>query len=155
LSEPIETPFRKAAPRSRWVYVTGARVGLSRGLGGQVIPDAEKFFAGGGTTIRGFEDDKLGGEDFFGPVGGNAVFLWNNELRFPIRGIFGGATFLDVGNVYSTVGEFSFGDLREAAGFGLRVRTPFFLLRADYGIKLDRRPGESRGQFFFSIGQAF
>jgi outer membrane protein assembly factor BamA len=35
------------------------------------------------------------------------------------------------------------------------VRTPYFLLRADYGFKLDRRPGESLGSFFFSIGQAF
>jgi hypothetical protein len=29
------------------------------------------------------------------------------------------------------------------------------MLRFDYGFKLDRRSGESRGAFFFSIGQAF
>jgi outer membrane protein assembly factor BamA len=38
---------------------------------------------------------------------------------------------------------------------GVRVRTPWFLLRLDYGLKLDRREGESRGRLFFSIGQAF
>ncbi len=29
------------------------------------------------------------------------------------------------------------------------------MIRGDYGVPLDRRPGESRGRFFFSIGQAF
>ncbi len=155
LSEPSDAPFRGKAQRSRWVYATGARVGLARGLGGQVIPDAEKFFAGGGTTVRGFAQDQLGGADYYGPVGGDAVFVLNNELRFPLRWMFDGVTFLDVGNVYDKVSDFSFTDLRKSAGLGIRVRTPFFLIRADYGLKLDRRPGESAGQFFFSIGQAF
>jgi outer membrane protein assembly factor BamA len=38
---------------------------------------------------------------------------------------------------------------------GLRLRTPYFLLRLDYGVKLDRRPGEPASRVFFSIGQAF
>ena len=63
--------------------------------------------------------------------------------------------FLDVGNVFPKVSDFSFTDLRESAGVGLRVRTPWFLLRGDYGIPLDRRAGERRGRFYFSIGQAF
>jgi hypothetical protein len=29
------------------------------------------------------------------------------------------------------------------------------VLRFDYGFKLERRPGEKVGAFFFSIGQAF
>jgi len=45
--------------------------------------------------------------------------------------------------------------LRKTAGFGLRLRTPFLMIRFDYGFKLDRRPGESQGAFFISIGQAF
>jgi outer membrane translocation and assembly module TamA len=46
-------------------------------------------------------------------------------------------------------------DVRKVGGFGLRIRTPYFLLRADYGMKLDRKPREPLGKFFFSIGQAF
>jgi outer membrane protein assembly factor BamA len=45
--------------------------------------------------------------------------------------------------------------LRESVGVGLRVRTPWFLLRGDYGIVLDPREGEKRSRFYFSIGQAF
>jgi outer membrane protein assembly factor BamA len=156
LSEPSAIPYRGNVQRARWVYATGGRIGLSRGLGGQLIPAAEQFYAGGGTTVRGFAQDQLGGTDFSGvPVGGDAVFMLNNELRFPLFWIFDGVTFLDVGNIYDKVGDFSIADLRKSAGVGLRLRTPFFLIRLDYGMKLDRRDGESAGQFFFSIGQAF
>jgi outer membrane translocation and assembly module TamA len=53
------------------------------------------------------------------------------------------------------VSDISLSDLRKTAGLGLRVRTPWILIRLDYGFKLDRRPGESIGRVFFSIGQAF
>jgi outer membrane protein insertion porin family len=83
------------------------------------------------------------------------MFVLNNELRFPLFSIIDGAGFSDIGNVFPRVSDFSLGDLRYSAGAGLRVRTPWFLIRLDYGLKLDRRPEESRGRFFFSIGQAF
>jgi outer membrane translocation and assembly module TamA len=63
--------------------------------------------------------------------------------------------FSDVGNVFPRVSDFSFSDLRSTAGVGVRVRTPWFLLRGDYGLLLDMRDGERRGRFYFSIGQAF
>ena len=66
-----------------------------------------------------------------------------------------GVAFADIGNVFAKVSGFSFTDLRESAGIGIRVRTPWFLLRGDYGFVLDHRPGERRSRFYFSIGQAF
>ena len=63
--------------------------------------------------------------------------------------------FVDIGNVYDRLADFDITDLRETAGVGIRVRTPWFLVRGDYGVVLDQRPGERRGRFYFSIGQAF
>jgi outer membrane protein assembly factor BamA len=63
--------------------------------------------------------------------------------------------FSDIGNVFPRVSDFSLSNLRETAGIGLRARTRWFLLRGDYGVLLDKRPGERRGRFYFSIGQAF
>ena len=83
------------------------------------------------------------------------MFVINNELRFPVVSLFDGVVFADVGNVFRRVSEFSLSDLRETAGVGLRIRTPWFLVRGDYGLLLDRRAGERRGRFYFSIGQAF
>ena len=106
--------------------------------------------------MRGFGQDELGPKLESGqPAGGNAVLVLNNELRFPLFWIFDGVTFVDVGNVFPRVSDFSFSDLRGAGGFGLRIRNPFVVLRFDYGLKFERRPGEKAGAFFFSIGQAF
>ena len=83
------------------------------------------------------------------------MIVINNEVRHPLFSIFDIAGFVDIGNVYEHVSDISLGDLRKSAGLGLRVRTPWILIRLDYGFKLDRRPGESAGRLFFSIGQAF
>jgi outer membrane protein assembly complex protein YaeT len=156
LSKPAEIPWSGGLKRPRVVYAGGVRVGLGGGLSGQELIRSERFFTGGGTTIRGFPQNSIGPVDFLGdPRGGDAVFIANQELRFPAYGIFDGVGFVDLGNVYSRVGDFDPFSVRKAAGVGLRARTPYFLLRFDYGLKLDRRPGESRGGWFFSIGQAF
>ncbi len=147
-------PF-KQDKEPRLVYAGALRLGLAGGLGGQSLIQSERFFAGGGTTIRGFGQDEVGPTQGGVPVGGNALFTLNNELRFPIKWIFDGVGFVDIGNVYPRVSDFNPFSVREGGGFGIRVYTPYVMLRADYGIKLDRRTGESFGQFFFSIGQAF
>jgi outer membrane protein assembly factor BamA len=141
--------------RPRLVFATGVRIGVARGIGGQV-PRSERFFAGGSTTLRGFAQNGVGpiGADGI-PAGGAATLILNNELRFPLLRLVDGVGFVDVGGVFPTVAEWSWRDVRKAAGAGLRVRTPWFLIRGDYGFVLDRRPGEPRGRFFVSIGQAF
>jgi outer membrane protein assembly factor BamA len=60
------------------------------------------------------------------------MLILNNELRFPFISILDAVGFVDIGNVYPSISDFSFSDLRKTAGFGLRLRTPFLLLRFDY-----------------------
>jgi outer membrane protein assembly complex protein YaeT len=148
-------PFTNEILRPRLVFATGARIGLAQGLGGDV-PTSERFYAGGSTTLRGFEQNAVGPIGFNNiPAGGNAVFVLNNELRMPLVRMLDGVVFVDIGNVYPKISDFSFTDLRESAGVGIRLRTPWVLLRSDYGFVLDPRPGERRSRFYFSIGQAF
>ncbi len=155
LREPTRKRFTNEIIRPRLVYAVGARVGIARGLGGSV-PETERFYAGGSTTLRGFEQNAVGpiGADRI-PTGGDALLVINNELRFPLVSIFDGVGFFDVGNVFNSFSDVSFGDIRETVGVGLRVRTPWLLVRGDYGIVLNPRPGESRSRVYFSIGQAF
>jgi outer membrane protein assembly factor BamA/autotransporter translocation and assembly factor TamB len=154
LQEPRRKPLTNEYLRPRLVFATGVRVGLARGIGGEV-PITERFFAGGSYSMRGFAQNAVGpiGVDRI-PQGGNALILFNNELRAPLFGRFDGVLFADIGNVYPLVSDIDF-DFRESAGVGLRVRTAWFLLRGDYGFVLDPRPGEKRQRFYFSIGQAF
>ena len=147
--------FTNEILRPRFVYATGIRVGLARGFGARV-PETERFYAGGSTTLRGFEQNAVGpiGPDGI-PTGGEALLVFNNEVRFPLIGMVDGVGFLDIGNVFDELRDIDFSDIRETAGIGVRLRTPWFLVRGDYGFVLDRRPGERRSRFYFSIGQAF
>lgn len=76
-------------------------------------------------------------------------------MRFPLFSIVDAAGFLDIGNVYAKVSDFRLTDVRKAGGLGVRIRTPYFLIRFDYGFKLDHRPGETVARLFFNISQAF
>jgi len=154
LQPPRRKPLTNEILRPRLVFATGVRLGLAEGIGGEV-PRTERFFAGGSVTMRGFAQNAVGpiGPDLI-PNGGNALFILNNELRAPLFGRVDGVIFTDIGNVFPRISDITF-DLRESAGVGLRVRTPWFLLRGDYGFVLDPREGEKRRRFYFSIGQAF
>jgi outer membrane protein insertion porin family len=80
-----------------------------------IIPLPERFFAGGGTSLRGFALNQAGPRDACTgfPVGGQALLVLNQEFRFPMRLPFvgtalGGAIFYDGGNVYSRLSRISF-----------------------------------------------
>jgi outer membrane protein assembly factor BamA len=157
---PLQPPQRKRFTneilRPRFVYAGGVRLGLGHGFGGDDVPLSERFLAGGSTTLRGFAQNAVGPIGPNGvPLGGEGMLVINNELRFPLIWLFDGATFVDIGSVNEHVRDFSFSDLRKSGGLGLRLRTPWFLVRLDYGIPFDRRTGESKSRVFFSIGQAF
>jgi outer membrane protein assembly factor BamA len=155
LREPERKPFTNETIRPRLVYATGVRLGLAQGIGG-IVPRSERFYAGGSATLRGFAQNAVGsiGPNRI-PIGGEAMLILNNELRMPLVSIFDGVVFMDIGNVYNRISDISLTDLRKSTGVGLRVRTPWVLLRGDYGIVIAPRPGEPRSRFYFSIGQAF
>ena len=143
------------------VVATSLRVGLAQAFEKtHELPLSQRFFAGGGRSIRGFELDTAGPLDptTGEPLGGNSLFILNIEDRFPIYKNLGGVIFFDYGNVFELIlgpNGFHFGDLRKTSGFGLRYKTPIGPLTIDWGKKLDRRPGESPSEFFVSVGHAF
>jgi outer membrane translocation and assembly module TamA len=81
----------------------------------------------------------------------------------PLRGKIGGVAFFDYGNVWPGSLNFSGGNLRFAAGPGLRYLTPVGPARIDLGYQLNPIPGlrvngkpeARRWRLHFSIGQAF
>jgi outer membrane translocation and assembly module TamA len=148
-----ESYYRSLGPRV--VFATSGRLGLAKGFGQDLIP-SEQFFAGGGNSVRGYGEATLGPQTALGgTTGGNALLVLNEELRFPIAWRFRGVAFLDAGNAFATVSQLDLAELRVGVGLGLRMKTPFALLRVDLGKPLDRRPGEPSFRWFASIGQAF
>jgi outer membrane protein insertion porin family len=122
------------------------------------LPASERFFAGGDTTVRGFALDRLGTADTIkdgSPLGGNAVVIFNGELRVSVPGNAQIVGFVDSGNVFRHVSDLDFGELRAAVGFGGRYRSPVGPIRVDVGFKVHREPGEGPLAFHVSFGQAF
>lgn len=160
-----ERDFWKLSAQGSWfqpggpfTLATGLRLGFARPFGKtELVPIAERYFAGGASTIRGFERDTVGPKDPVtgNPLGGEGLFIFNQEARFPIWKSFHGALFVDVGNVYLRLGDFDLGDLRYTTGLSLRLGTPVGPLRVGYGYKLNRREGESKGEWYLALGQAF
>jgi len=102
----------------RLVFARSTRFGMQTVYGNSLstdIPLPERFFAGGGTSLRGFALNQAGPRDPFTgfPVGGQAELIFNQDLRFPmhlplIGNRLGGAVFYDAGNVYSSIRKISF-----------------------------------------------
>lgn len=121
---------------------------------GQIIPLPERFFSGGAQSLRGFSLNEAGPRDpctgF--PIGGLAVLIFNQELRFPMRlpligNRLGGTVFYDGGNVYSDVDHINLAwksasptvlnYFSHTIGFGVRYATPIGPVRVDFGYLLN------------------
>jgi len=161
------------------VVAAGARLGLANGFPqaveeadgsvteiDQEIPAAERFFSGGDTSVRGFALDQLGSASVLDQNGvsngGNGLLVFNAELRLPIwkRRSLGGVVFVDTGNVFATMGDIDFAQLRTAVGFGARWKSPVGPLRLDFAWKLrpitfENGTRENGFAWYITIGQAF
>ena len=86
------------------------------------------------------------------------MLLLNFEARFPVRGWVQGVGFIDAGNTFRGKRDLSVGDLKVGYGVGLRLASPFAMLRVDFGIPASAlNPGEPKpkGRFYFGIGHIF
>jgi outer membrane translocation and assembly module TamA len=134
------------------------------------LPASQRFYAGGGTTVRGFQLDRLGVEEIINPdglsLGGNGLVVANAEIR---RGVcrcksflgtnLSAVGFVDSGNVFARASDIDLGRLRGAAGLGMRYNSILGPLRLDFGFKMSThivggRP-ERGWEYHLSIGEAF
>jgi len=155
----------------RVVLGLSGRGGVAYGFGTTTeLPLVERFFLGGRSSVRGYDQDMLGPKGSDGnPTGGNAFISGNIELRTDVGRSISIVPFFDFGNVWVKASDFAPGDLKYTTGIGLRYATPVGPLRVDYGYKLKReeicvdrkapkpqRCGlENPGAIHFSIGHAF
>ena len=155
------TPIKR-----RFVLARLTRIGVQESFGkgdAAVVPLPERFYAGGSQSHRGFALNQAGPRDLFTgfPVGGNAVFINQIELRmppFPMPFVNDNVSFVlfhDSGNVFSSGQEMvnslfrwkqphreacssestrlqcGFSYMSQAIGLGARYKTPVGPLRVD------------------------
>ena len=181
------TGFRRITRANRVVLAGRIQVGVARGFERQVtrlddngvpilgpdgepltdtvadLPAGRRFFAGGSTSVRGFQQDRLGVSGILNATGlsngGNGLVVLNGEVRTQVLTSVSLVGFIDGGNVFARASDIRPGDFRGAAGLGIRYRSPLGPLRLDFGFKLDRRvfnlKRERGWEFHLSIGEAF
>lgn len=120
------------------ILAARVRAGFSSGE----LPFAELYEVGGSRSLRGYQDGEFEGDE---------MFIGNLELRLPVDRNFGFVVFYDIGNAWDSNFDenFSFSDLYDGYGFGVRVRTPLGNLRVDYGT------GEFESRTHFGFGEMF
>ena len=133
------------------------RGGVVYPYGGEAeIAPGERFFLGGGSTIRGYAFNTVGPEDSEGnPTGGRVMLLGNIESRMRILGSLWVALFLDSGGIWESIDAISLNTAGLGVGMGLRFSTPFGPLRLDYGFAPTWTDGLRRGRAYLALGHPF
>ena len=142
-----------------------AESGYVKEISGYTLPDYEKFYLGGMNSVRGFDFQginikTINSDGEVSEEGGEQYVQFNVELTYPLFKDLGiiGVVFYDTGNVYGPDDQIDFGDLRQAAGYGIRWYSPIGPIRIEGGHILDPREedGEdSSVNWEFSMGGAF
>lgn len=155
--------------KKRWVFARSTRIGIEELYGSTTfVPLPERFFAGGSNSHRGFGLNQAGPRDLQTgfPLGGQALFLNNLELRTPplplpfVGNDLSMVLFHDMGNVFDTPGHMfsnllrytqpnrsacqntvtpncNFSYISHAIGSGIRYRTPIGPVSFDLGYNLN------------------
>jgi translocation and assembly module TamA len=128
------------------------------------IPVLKRLFLGGPDQMRGWSRFEVGPLSPLGePIGGKSLLAGTVELRAQLQRRVRGAVFVEGGNVWRGDWTAHLGDLQFDAGPGLRVQSPFGLVRVDVGfqlntipgLRIDGQPQLHRWRLNVGIGEAF
>ena len=145
---------------SEWVGHVRGRFGISDGFG-EEIPLFERFFLGGGRSLRGFVSAGVGPRTVEGDAYGGTHFEQiNTEIFFPIVGLTDkgvrGLAFLDAGYLgdwdLPDDGVWKSGSVRMATGVGVHWNSPLGPLRFTLSTPLVKESYDRTRVFDFSIG---
>jgi translocation and assembly module TamA len=132
-----------------------ALVGFAQGAGTFSLPPDQRFYAGGGGTIRGYRYQSVGPqfEDGY-PTGGTAIEAGSVEYRQRLGVNWGAALFADGGAVNDEIQPWA-GNLHVGVGAGIRYYTPIGPLRLDVAVPTTREQNSDSFEVYIGLGQAF
>ena len=138
------------------VLATRGALGAMTGASRDRIPADERFYAGGGGSVRGLPYQSAGPLEGTQPLGGRSLVEVSAELRWRLTQDIGVVGFVDGGRAYEDSVPGSLHDLQWGIGAGVRYYTFLGPLRLDVAVPMDRREGvDDAFQIYVSLGQAF
>ncbi len=147
---------RQFGDSDRFTLAGRVRIAATAGSGLRALPVNKRVFAGGGSSVRGYDFQSVGPLDPDGvPIGGRSAVEGAVEARAKVFGPFQLAAFVDAGAVYSESFPDFVGDYLVGAGAGARYLSPIGPIRLDVAFPLEKRPSDRSFQFYISLGQPF
>jgi outer membrane protein insertion porin family len=109
------------------IFQAGAKVGtIARFNQNEQAPLFERYFLGGGETIRGFPYRSVAPTDVNDdPVGGQTMLLLTATMTHPIYKYVRGAIFVDAGGAWKNSFSMNMQRMNLGAGYGLRIKVPY------------------------------
>lgn len=133
-------------------------VSLSGRLGvtGSDTPIYDHYYAGGFSTIRGFDYRGVSPMRGVYRVGGHFMMLASVEYMFPITpdDVLRAVVFCDTGTVEKSIDQWE-DNYRVAPGFGLRIMIPAMgpaPIALDFAFPISKNPGDHEEVFSFFLG---
>lgn len=119
------------------------------------VPKDQLIYLGGITDIRGFRQNAMLTNANGDAVGGRESLYGSIEARIGLGPNWEVPIFFDAGWLGGIQDPTVEKEGRITAGTGLRYISPIGPIGILYGYKLDRKPDESAGEFYFSLGYTF
>ena len=140
------------------IFQAGAKVGtIARFNQNNKAPIFERYFLGGGETIRGFPYRSVAPTDVNNdPLGGQTMLLLTATMTHPIYKFVRGAIFVDAGSAWKNSFSMNMGKMNLGAGYGLRIKVPYLQapiqLDLAYPIVSTVDGLEQKVRFHFNMG---
>ena len=145
-----------------YIFAGKTRVSYASHYGETVgVPPYDRFFAGGASSLRGYFNNSLGPQDDNDdPLGGEFRVLLGADLYFPTDFLYDRqrlrmGAFVDYGNVFEDVGEFSVSDMRGAYGLQVRWLTAIGSISFNFSSHFNDQSGDEIESFQFDLGGSF
>jgi outer membrane protein insertion porin family len=161
-----------------WLFRLKGRAGYGFGYGdSEELPFFENYFAGGSSTVRGFEGSSLGPKNSYpsgslespSSIGGNILMAATAEFIFPLPMVedhksVRTSLFLDAGNVFTEncfegndlcSEGVNFNEIRYSIGLNWTWITPIAPLSFNFAKSLNSKSGDSTDFFQFQLGTTF
>lgn len=148
----------------KWIFSFQTREGWANDYGdSDYVPIQFRYFAGGTSTVRGFEYREVGPTEkrfiWFGDeayVGGELRLVQNAEIKYKITENLRVYSFVDAGGVWREAGDFDIGDMKYSVGLGLGFNIPRLgPIRLDYGVPLNPDEDQGSGRLHLQTGLRF
>jgi outer membrane protein insertion porin family len=140
----------------KWVLMTRLEAAAAEEYGdSDFVPVFDRFFAGGSSSVRGYDYREVGPRVDGDPVGGKALLEGSLELSYPLIDIIKGFVFFDFGQVWEEVEDFGQHKINTSVGVGVGLRTPVGPIRIDYGYPINPDDDQGSGRVHFTTGITF